>query len=132
MKKVLLILVISAGMIKAQDVTITVMESYKDTLTATLDTMVVYMQTKHEYVSVSLYTTTGIDTVLVDCMDKFGGWVNRSLIDLTDAFVYSSMIITTTPKEFLIYDPEIWAIRFRTADVSASTVFKVFGKRAGK
>lgn len=132
MKKIILVLLLLVGYSQAQDVSTTVLETYKDTLTATLDTMVVYFQTPSEYKVISIASTTGTDSVYVSTMDKNGVWVTKSLLDLTDGYLYSFMTVTTTRKEYIIYDPEIYAIRIRTPDASASSIFTVYGKREGR
>jgi hypothetical protein len=93
---------------------------YKDTLTTTIDTIDVLFNDylpKDTY-TLTAYTTTGTDTVLV---------YTQSL-DMTTWVYKTEFVITTTPVEYGIDDPQPNKIRLITADVSASCVFILAGK----
>lgn len=130
MKKIILVLLLLVGYSQAQDLSISVLDTYKDTLTATIDTVIVYFQTPAEYFKVKAKTASGTDTIYVDCMGVDGEWVNKSLVGLFDKVLYSLISATTTSREYLIYDPEIKAVRFR--NTTGDSQFIINAIRQGK
>jgi len=123
MKKILILfLILFAGNTFAQDVdtTITWGSTYRDTLTTAIDTIDARFQNTESFEAYTLtaYTTTGTDTVLV---------YTQSL-DMETWVYKTEFIITTTPVEYGIDDPQPNKIRLVTTDVSASCVFILTGK----
>jgi hypothetical protein len=133
MKKMILFLALLITInIFGQDVNTTVNTSfYRDTLTTTIDTVQLKFQSGFDYYTVSIYTTTGTDTVNVYSKGEgnYGLWTQKALIDLTTNSIVSQIIITTTAKEYLLQDPGTMWLRLITPDVSASAIFTVNAKK---
>ena len=137
MKKLitLLILVLS---IKAlgQDATTKFSTVYRDTLTATRDTVIATPQNKYEYYTIVAYTSSGTDSIYVDTQTPANrvinvtsqAWSQKGLRDLSTGSPVSYIIATTTPVEYLIFDPDITNIRVRTPDVTVTTRIFIQGK----
>jgi len=131
MKKILLFLLIAIA-INAQDVNTTFVSYFSDTLTATIDTMQLYPEAPHQYYTIAAVTTTGTDTVKVFTAARGGTFSQKALRDLSTGSPVTEITATTTVKEYLIYDPDVIAIKLITPDVSASCIVKVSGKRQYK
>ena len=133
----LMVLVASCEPVFAQDVdTLSRGTFYQDTLAtaSSVDTIqagfdVAILRNNVTYIVA--YTTTGTDTVKVFSQAANGlTWV-RSL--LTTSMVTpvedSIMVVTTTPREWIIFGTLAPKYLLVTSDVSASTVFIIGGKR---
>ena len=78
------------------------------------------------YYSISLYTSTGTDTVNVYTYSPNRSfWVKHGMVDLSDNSDVTQIIITTTAKEFVVLDREPVKIRLTTADHTYNTRFVV-------
>ena len=133
MKTFLLFIFLSLN-IFAQD--LSVIESsdryYRDTLTATIDTVDIAFSDliPQTYITVSCYTTTGTDTIDVYNQSLDGiMWTKVGLTDLTVDTVSTQIIITTTPKEYQVLSPQVYKTRLITTDHSASIVFTINAKK---
>jgi len=117
----------------AQDLDTTVTRGYfKDTLTATLDTMNIglYAQDTYEDIIISTYTTTGTDTFTVWNPSPDGSFYSQvGVRDLSTGWDSTRVIIGTTPKQFSLFHPFPMKIRLVTEDASASTVFIISGRK---
>jgi hypothetical protein len=104
---------------------------YRDTLTTSLDTMDIKFQSGFDYYTISVYTTTGTDTVNVYSKGEgdYAFYVQKALIDLTNNNLVTQIIVSTTPKEYLLQDPGTMYLRLITPDASANTVFTVNAKK---
>lgn len=133
MKKLILFLALLITInVFGQDVNTTVYNSYyHDTLTTTIDTMQIKFQSGFDYYTISVYTTTGTDTINVYSKGEgnFGIWTQKALIDLSTNSVVPQIIITTTPKEYLLQDPSTMWLQIITPDVSASSIFTINAKK---
>lgn len=135
MKKLILFFIIT-GIIYSQDLTYKIGETnvYSDTLTATVDTIDLRFKKDTEIKTLTVYTTSGTDTMRVFVYDDNGIyeathiWSERAGISQQDGKPYMPVIATTTPKEYQIMGSAIGLIRLRTDDISASLVFRIVGK----
>jgi hypothetical protein len=118
----------------AQDVdTVLTVSVFQDTLASTVDTMVITTNRAvlglDEY-SIVAYTTTGTDTVLVSTLAANGAtWAQVALLDESSGSAATSIIVTTTPKEFTLYGSPPSKIRLIASGVSSSCVVILSGKR---
>ncbi len=107
---------------------------YHDTLTATIDTIDISLPDLHDivYTSISCYTISGTDTFTVysKSIDDII-WCKQPVLDMIEDTTLAEIIITTTPKEFQLYDPQPWKIRLVCPDHTANTVFTFNGKKEG-
>jgi hypothetical protein len=105
---------------------------YQDTLTATLDTMDIAFTNPERFsdYSIQIYATSGADTINVYTLSKDGNfWTQVAMTDLSSGSAVTQIITSTTPKEFVLLDPQPNKIRLICADAgSASSVFVVCGK----
>jgi len=118
----------------AQDATRNVVGAWTaDSLTASQDTLdfVFRAQYLRAYCSISAYTASGTDTINVYSYTiNSSFWVQHALIDLSDNTIVTRIIVTTTPKEFLLVDqgpPRIRLIGGR----DPSTTYLVLGMKSG-
>lgn len=134
MKTVFVALLLACSFAQAQDVdTIrTQRDFYADTLTASRDTIDVrFLNEAHmlNYFVITAYTTTGTDTIDVYTKSTDQRIFSQvALTDLNAGSAVARIIITTTPKEYFIPDPDPVRIRLVCPDVSASIVFTLGGK----
>lgn len=130
----LLLLVSSCDVALAQDVdTILTVTVFQDTLASTVDTMDVTTNRTVlglDEFSVVAYTTTGTDTVLVSTLAANGvTWAQVALLDESSGSAATSIIVTTTPKEFTLYGGPPTKVRLVAVGVSSSCVVIFSGKR---
>lgn len=131
MKKLitLLIALFFAVPIIAQDSTATVNNYYKGNLTASRDSVKIAFTAfgqNNKYATVIAWHTTSADTIYVDTQVRNltnGSWTNKLLYNLSDGTTHAYIVTTTTKVEYAIIDPEPFAIRLRTADVTVSTSY---------
>jgi hypothetical protein len=126
----LLALLLLPNIGKAQDVIVTPNGLlYSDTLTETIDSIQVHFPVSAlEFVTVTVYTTTGADTVTI-WTRPFGGLLTqKAAMDLSVGTYVTQLIVSTTPKEYEILTDFKDEIELRTSDVSASIVFILAGK----
>lgn len=132
MKKIIVLLLLFVSIGFAQDVNTTVSQTYKDTLTATIDTIVVRFQSKWDYYTLALQrTSSGTDTVIVQTA-SFGEtyWTTKAIVDLSTGDYITSLYVTATAaKEYIIADADVRAVRLITADGSAATEFVLSGRK---
>lgn len=135
MKQLLFILMLTANIdVCAQDKNVLVTPAwYRDTLTATRDTVDLAFARADEKLlnswSVVAAATTGTDTLKVYTLSADGTtWSQCALFDVASGTYVTSIIVTTTAKEFLLADPVPNKIRLMTDDVSASCIAITAGK----
>lgn len=131
MKKIITLLILFCSVAFAQDVNTTVSQAYKDTLTATVDTVIVRFNAKFDYYTLALQrTSSGTDTVIVQTA-SFGEtyWTTRAIVDLSTGDYITSLYVTATGKEYIIADTDVRAIRLITTDVTAATEFILAGRK---
>ena len=132
MKKLLsIILIMVAVNIFGQDVNTNVYTTfYRDTLTATIDTVQLKFQLGFDYFTISIYSS-GTDTVHVYTKGEgdYGLWTRKALIDLSNSSVVTEIIATSTVKEYLIQDPSTMWLRLITPDGSAGAIFTINAKK---
>jgi hypothetical protein len=136
MKTLLFILLFVPSLVIAGDIdsTLTTRHWFKDTLTATVDTIDItfsqdYREMFEEYTIIA-WDSTDYDTVNVYTLAEDNAtWVLGGLVDLTDNSSDAAIIVTTTPKEFKLnaYDPK--RIRLLTPDGEATCRFIIAGKK---
>jgi hypothetical protein len=131
MKKfiIILLMVLIAASIYGQDVTVTSVASYTNSLTAARDTIIIYTVPNIPYWKLSA-KSTGIDTMTVDVLDPLGNWVRKSLIGQSSSVLgdeFTQIIATTTAADYLIGDIDIMAIRLICPDASAALTFYLKG-----
>lgn len=122
-----------AGFAQDRDTTTTKF-FFRDTLTATIDTIQISMlgdQLGAEYWSVVMYrTSAGYDTVKVDFLSGDGlVWVKEALTDAVSGLDSTQFISTEVPREVFFQQPPI-KTRFITADGVASTVFIMSARKS--
>jgi len=118
------------GSLNAQ-VTVTMLNGVKaDSLKSTRK--IVTVKTDYAYNSrftVAIKTVSGIDTVYCTTISRDSVYnTSKVLIDLSTGSPVSSMIVTTTPKEYLIYDPLILKATFTTLNGLVTTKFTMSRK----
>ena len=132
MKKLLsIILIMVAVNIFGQDVNTNVYTTfYRDTLTATIDTVQLKFQLGFDYFTISIYSS-GTDTVHVYTKGEgdYGLWTRKALIDLSSSSVVTEIVATSTVKEYLIQDPSTMWLRLITPDGSAGAIFTINAKK---
>jgi hypothetical protein len=106
---------------------------YRDTLTATLDTMDIKFLSPERFDTYSIvaYTTAGADTVTVCTKTNDDTtWVPCGLADMMDADDTVSIVIGTVAKEYELLTSQPNRIRLVSASNDASTtIFIVQGKK---
>lgn len=103
---------------------------YADTLKSTKKTINItpdaFVNTK---MTVTVVTSSGIDTVYVKTYSRDGVRLStKSLIDLSTGSIAPYMIATTTPREYLIYDPLVFKFNLSTVYGLVITFFSVSRK----
>lgn len=74
-------------------------------------------------------TLSGIDTLYVSTSPRDTSVTSpKMFIDLNTGSPVSYIIATTTPKEYLIYDPTVYKIKLETIRGLVTTLFKVSRK----
>ena len=130
---VLLLLTASVGLAQEVDTVMTLGHSwFRDTLvTTTADTIDVGFSSAAGYTQyvVMAYTTTGTDTIDVYVKEYDGVWAKHGLTSLASGSVVTAITATTTPTRYEVLGYKPIKIRFRSADVSASTVLTVTGRK---
>lgn len=119
-------LMFCASLLLAQDIDVhPETPYYNNTLTATRDTIDItfdrvdaILKKAIQSYTFTAYTTTGIDTVKIYTLS----------LDATIWVYKSTIIVTTTPIETDIDDPQPYTIRLITNDSTANTVFVVAAK----
>lgn len=78
--------------------------------------------------TISAYTTSGTDTIYVSTYSRDQSIESRKvLIDLSTGAPTESIIISTTKKEYYIYDPRVLRLRLQT-NGNKTTLFSVSRK----
>jgi hypothetical protein len=79
--------------------------------------------------TISIKTTSGTDTVYVSTISRDSSQTSRkACIDLSNGSPVTFLTVTTTPKEYLIYDPQIYKIKLETLSGLLETLFVVSRK----
>lgn len=123
-----------AGNMFAQATSKMTTAAWRDTLNATTrDTLTIELPIGYRSYTITAETTTGADTVYVDTKTKkspagYEAWSQKALINMQTTAYAESIIVTTTPTEYWIYDSQVIQIRLRTTDASVTTRFIVVGK----
>lgn len=79
--------------------------------------------------TITAQTISGTDTLFVETASRDTLYYTpKILIDLNTGSPVSSIIITTTAKEYLIYDPQVYKIKLYTVNGLVSTKFTVSRK----
>jgi len=132
MKKIIFIIlfIVSALSVNAQNNRTMVNGLVADTLKTSRK---IYNITPDYYIdfkfTVWAKTLSGTDTLYVSTTTRdTSATSSKILIDLSTGSPVSSMIITTTPREFFIYDPTVYKIKIWTNNATATTLFKVSRK----
>jgi len=132
---ILLLLLVSFPVF-AQDATWTPSVPFQqDTLTETADTLdfVLTNFRGSDFYSVVAYTTTGTDSAQIFTLSANSAvWIQQGVIDLSANTTATQIIATTTPKEWVLLDPDPKKIRLTTEDASASMVIILAGKKGAK
>jgi len=118
MKKLLLILLL-AGILKAQDSSF--VNIYKaDTLkTGVKDTTIIKFANNYDMYGI-VVKGSETDTVYVDTRDstpdsvQYKLWTQKAVLDLSADTVGTFITATTTPNEWIILDPKTIQVRLRT------------------
>lgn len=135
MKKIIVFLFLFVGISFGQDVTTTMgwgTNSFRDTLTATIDSIKVNGVGGGVVYTITAYTTTGTDTVNVYSLPMgYTVWAQKSLTDLVSGDLVTQIIVTTTPKEYIVSDPNLVSMLLVTPDGSANCVVIVSKKSGG-
>ena len=140
MKKLVFILFILATVAtKAQtpaviDTTIKISSYVLLDLKTTKDTVLVNLTGKYNKASIVAYTTSGQDTLYVSTKDISGTVYSRkTLKTLSDSVAttinYTKIIVTTTPKEWLINDPKPSSILIMRTHKLVTTKVIIAGKQ---
>jgi hypothetical protein len=127
MKTILFLTLLFSLTLFGQDVstTLSYQEFYVDTMTATIDTIDItisaYNQERFNEWTVAVYSLNDVDTIIVCTRSKDNTfWIQQSLTDLSSGSAVTQIITSTTPKEFLISDPQPKKIRLIIPDVTAT------------
>ena len=128
-----LFIVLAVGAAFGQDVTATPYGNfYADSLKTTHDTVDVVVSSMSDvsYFTISAYTDSGVDTVLVYTKAKHNSfYVQHGLVDLAGNGNVTQMFVTTTAKEWAILDTSPGTIRLYSPGTTAIiTRFVVAGK----
>ena len=131
MKKLILLFLITLGSLYAQKI-VTLKETDQDTIKTTQKYVLLNPQFDYQCYKLTLWTTTGTDTIHVASLTSKGGYyVDVALGDLSTGQVIpttSTLAITTTKKEYVILDPLLSGIKIYSNDGSCNTVFIITGK----
>lgn len=137
MKKILLFLFLTSGL--WAQVTNNFGIVYQDTITTAKPAFILNPTGVYQRYTVTLWTTTGTDTVKIATRTPYqnsthtGTFTDKAVKDMTSdsiVTVTQKIIVTTTAKEYLIYDPDCYAIKvYAGSGTHANTVFVVSGKR---
>lgn len=131
MKKLIIALMLIAGVAFAQDATKTMTNNIvRDTLTATKDTVIYKLPGTHQYYSIYA-VSTGTDTLTVQVYNKSAQtWIAKAVKNMaTDAVVSGNLVITTAPVEYLLIDYDIEQVRLIVPDAAANIKVYFLGKR---
>ena len=115
----------------AQDVSATPIGTYHaDSLKTTRDTVDVAFRADLGigYHTITCYTSTGTDTVKIYTKSLDAGyWVQHGVVDASDNSDATQIIISTTPKEFIIYDVQPGSIRITSPGTTAAVFYFTVG-----
>jgi hypothetical protein len=142
MKKIFVLIALIAaftGSMYAGDVDTLIAKgnTFKDTMTATKDTMDIGLR-NDEYglnlFQISAFATTGADTIDVYTLSPNGlTWVKVGLTDLASGSVVTQIITSTTAKTYVPLDEYPIRVRLVCTDAgSASSVVIYGGKKIGE
>lgn len=131
MKKLFFLFLITLSSLFAQK-TVTLKEFTQDTVKTARKSVILNPQFNYQSYKLTLWTTTGTDTIHVASLTSKGGYyVDVALGDLATGQVIpttSTLAVTTTKKEYVILDPLLSGIKIYSNDGSCSTVFIITGK----
>ncbi len=139
MKRIILIIMLFSSVLFAQDITIyPEVPYYHNTLTASNDTIDVSFShlaaldknSITDY-TISIYTSAGADTVKVYSLSADDLiWCQQSTWDLLADTTSQFIIVSTTPKEYLISDSAPNIVRIiSTSNDASTTIFTIQGKK---
>lgn len=129
-KYIFLFCFILAGALSAQ-VTVNMSGGVKaDSLKSTRK--IVTVKTDYAYNSrftIAIKTTSGIDTVYVTTISRDSVYsTSKVVIDMSTGSPVNPIIVTTTAKEYLIYDPSVIKVTLTTLNGLVTTKFTVSRK----
>ena len=138
MKKIILFLLISTAVFAQGPIKLT--SAVRDTLSASRDTLTIAPQSSGKAVFLTFATTTGTDSIFVDIKrgvanDTYYYFTANAVLDMSKDSVVASttpIIVTTTPKTYMVLDPDVSAVRIRTVDVDVTTRFIAVLKNYGR
>ncbi len=79
--------------------------------------------------TVTLWTASGTDTVAAYTTTRnLSTYSQKMLIDMSSGSPVNSVIVTTTAKEYLVYDPAIYKLKLQSLHALLITLFTVSRK----
>lgn len=79
--------------------------------------------------TIAIKTVSGIDTVYISTISRDSVYnTSKVCIDLSTGSPVTSLIATTTAKEYMIYDPQVYRVTLTTTNGLVTTLFTVSRK----
>jgi hypothetical protein len=139
MKKLILFTILFASIALSQsnnvDTTVASKVYFRDTLTASIDTIDVLFANPDNwgYHTIMAVNPSGVDTVEVyaKALDGSSNWSRHAVIRAEDDSVRTSIVTSTTAKEWILFGTHPQKVRLISTSEDASTTIILLGVKKG-